>query len=316
MGASYIELRKASARGSDSLAADLTRHLHSRQYLGKTLVLCDKPAITLGAMHKQWLKLTRVIQKQRASTLNADKILKYTHTITHMQRLDFTIKPPETQPNADVYVLGSEQATRVPPQCWSTYICMPLDSVAGKSLVAQTPDDALIVDYRQQAFWETLGLAPKKQLEHRVEEGWRQASSFLAMHHIDISGFAGSRVQNVEAIDNALDILLTVSHKFLAVAGEFQRILELARPIKLTKPVRERYDSFILLAHRVQALCPSPFTQRFLQMYNEDDTIFLLHDAGKQYLAWSNENLAEAIARHTQAGRTNLAKALQALATR
>src|SRR5882762_3070435 len=70
----YFELRKQSARGTESIIADMMRHLHTRQHLGKALVICDHPLVVLSAARKQWLKLSRIIQKQRASTLNADKI--------------------------------------------------------------------------------------------------------------------------------------------------------------------------------------------------------------------------------------------------
>ena len=101
----YFELRTQAARGTDSMAADMMRHLHTRQYLGKTLVVSDDPFAILSIARKQWLRVSRAIQKQRASTLNADKILKHTHTITHMQHMRFTLKPPEEFPAGDVFFL-------------------------------------------------------------------------------------------------------------------------------------------------------------------------------------------------------------------
>lgn len=304
----FIEERSASAHGSSSLAADVSRHLHARQYLGKAVVLCDQPITMLSAVRKQWLKLARVIQKQRAATLNADKILKYTHTITHMQNMEFTVKSPSEQPGADVYILDSK-TIQLPPQCWSAYICAKING--GLHFANQMPTEALIIDYEQSTDWQSLGLEPKKLLEQRVKQGWRQAHDFLRSYDININNFYDGQRQNVDAIDDALDTLLAVSHKFLSVASEFQRTLELARPIRLSKEVRQEYDNFILLAHRVQALGRSPFTQRFIEIYNEDDTFFL-HDRGKRLLAEIfGQNLATVLERHRKAGRYNLAKALQ-----
>src|SRR6476660_4446110 len=90
----YLESRKALARGTDSLAADIMRHLHTRQHLGSAVIICEQPVGMLSAGRKQWLKLSRSLQKQRAGTLNADKILKYTHTITRMQHMGFSAKTP------------------------------------------------------------------------------------------------------------------------------------------------------------------------------------------------------------------------------
>lgn len=304
----YIEQRNASAHGSSSLAADIARHLHARQYLGKAVILCDQPVVMLSAIRKQWLKLARVIQKQRAATLNADKILKYTHAITHMQNMQFTSKAPTEHPGADVYILDSA-TTHLPPQCWSTYICGPTQD--NLRLANQMPSDALIIDYEQSADWQALGLEPKKLIEQRVRQDWKQAYDFLQNYGVDIDGFYNGDKQNVDAIDDALDTLLAVDHKFLSVASEFQRTLELARPIKLSKEIRQQYDNFILLAHRVQALGRSPFTKRFIEIYNEDDTFFL-HDGGKRLLAEIfGKNLLQTLERHQKAGRFNLAKALE-----
>lgn len=307
----FIEERSASAHGSSSLAADIARHLHARQYLGKAVILCDQPVVMLSTIRKQWLKLARVIQKQRAATLNADKILKYTHAITHMQNMQFTAKAPSEHPGADVYIL--EGATpHLPPQCWSTYICSRIHD--GLHLANQMPTDALIIDYEQTTDWQALGLEPKKMIEQRVRQDWKQAHDFLQNYGVNIDNFYDGERQNVDAIDDALDTLLAVDHKFLSVASEFQRTLELARPLKLSKDIRLQYDNFILLAHRVQALGRSPFTKRFIEIYNEDDTFFL-HDGGKRLLAEIfGKNLLQTLERHQKAGRFNLAKALESKA--
>lgn len=304
----FIESRSASAPGSSSLAADVARHLHARQYLGKAVILCENPVVMLSAIRKQWLKLARVIQKQRAATLNADKILKYTHTITHMQNMQFTAKLPSDLPSADIYILN-EHTTQLPPRCWSVYVCSrPSDSLY---LANQMPSDSLIIDYEQSTDWQALGLEPKKLLEQRVSQDWKQAHDFLKSYNVDIDNFYDGQRQNVDAIDDALDTLLAVDHKFLAVASEFQRTLELARPIRLSQEIRQQYDNFILLAHRVQALGRSPFTQRFIEIYNEDDTFFL-HDRGKRLLGEIfGQNLLATLERHRKAGRYNLVEALQ-----
>jgi hypothetical protein len=308
----YFELRNASTRATDSLSADLTRHLHTRQYLGKALVLCSRPAIMLSAMRKQWLRLARGAQKQRASTLDADKILKYTHVITHMQHVTFTAKTPLEHPDADIYILHPDTSALMPPQCWSVYIDCKVSLRSAKTILEQLPSDALVIDYTHAKIWAKRGLAPKTALEKRVRSSWQQTQQFLKTYHIDVTTFNNGKIQNVEAIDDALDTLLAMSHKFLATANEFQRALELARPLRLPKKLREEYDAFILLAHRVQALSPSAFSQRFLEAYNEDDT-FLLNDNGKKLLAWTGETLPEALARHRSAGRCHLIAALQTI---
>jgi hypothetical protein len=308
MGQCYIELRKSQARGTDSVVADIMRHLHTRQHLGKAVVICAQPVYILSAARKQWLKLSRVIQKQRAQTLNADKILKYTHTITHMQHMQFSTSSPLEQPDADIYFIAPHQITHMPVHCWSIYVAAPLQPDAAWAMLAQLPAEALIVDYDQSLRWDSFRLEPKKVLENRVSNEWAQVRQFLRGYDIDITAVAD--VQNIEAMDDALDTLLGISHTFLQVANEFQRALELARPLRIGKELRSAYDSFVLLAHRVQALSPTAYTQHFLEAYNEDDTFFL-YDVRRHLVAASTESLASAYARHTAAGRHHLAQALR-----
>jgi hypothetical protein len=127
MAQSYFELRKRSAKGTDSLIADMMRHFHTREYLGKALIICEQPTVTLSAARKQWLKLARIIQKQRASTLNADKILKYTHAIAHMQHLQFSYKDPLQDPDSGIYFLSPQQVHLLPNRCFTIYVMAPVD---------------------------------------------------------------------------------------------------------------------------------------------------------------------------------------------
>jgi hypothetical protein len=311
----YVELRKSSARGTDSVIADTMRHLHTRQHLGKTVIVCEQPLALLSSARKQWLKLSRSLQKQRASTLNAEKILKYTHTITRMQRMHFSAKTPLEQPDADVYFLSPDKTEVMPVHCWSVYMLCPVPARIAKVVLAQLPSEALIIDYCQSKTWQNLGSQPKKALEERVANEWRQVQQFLRGYHIDVTKLIIDDVHDIEAMDDALDILLGgVSHRFLQVANEFQRALELARPLRLSKRARSSYDALVLLAHRVQALNPGAFSQHFLETYNEDDTFFLYDPNRVRKQITGSETLAEAFARHARAGRTNLARSLQALA--
>jgi hypothetical protein len=304
----YVEFRKTAARGSDSIAADVMRHLHTRQHLGKAAIITNQPAVTLAAARKQWLKLTRVLQKQRASTLHADKILKYTHSITHMQHMQFTAKGAFEYPNADVYFMGLDQLYVMPVGCWSVYILHEPPVKDAQAMLYQLPAESLVIDYVHKLQWvQRLGLLPKEALEAQVDAEWRQVRQFLHTQKIDIAGLVSEDSTNVDTMDDALDTLLGVSAKFLQVAGGFQRALELARPLRITKELRIYYDALTILAHRVQALSPGAFTQQFLETYNEDDTFFLYDDPR----VMRGEDIQLQYMYHLQAGRRHLAEALR-----
>ncbi|HJQ08862.1 MAG TPA: hypothetical protein VJ836_05280 [Candidatus Saccharimonadales bacterium] len=288
------------------------RHLHTRQHLGKAVVICEQPVVVLSAARKQWLKLSRTLQKQRASTLNADKILKYTHTITRMQHMRFSVKTPLEQPEVDVYFLTPDQLHIMPVHCWTVYLTCPASFKLIQSMILQLPTEALIVDYEHSLSWKELEMGSKSALEERVHDEWRQVQNFLQAYRIDIRDLSTGDMHNVEAMDNALDTLLGVSRKFLQTANEFQRALELARPFRIGRDIRTSYDIVMLLAHRVQALSPGAFTQRFLETYNEDDTFFLYDKARKKF-AVIGETFQQTFTRHVKAGRYHLAGALRML---
>lgn len=316
MAKCYFELRKQAAKGTDSMAADIMRHLHTRQHLGKAVVITDQPAALLAAARKQWLKLSRTIQKQRASTLNADKILKYTHTITHMQHMRFTAKPALADPEADVYFLDTKTCGTMPLHCFSIYFATAIEDQTARDIINQLPSEALMVDYIQHVQWARFGLQSKVVLEEQVASEWGQVQQLLTASKIDISKLIQDGFHDIEAMDDALDTLLGMSHRFLRIANEFQRALELARPLRIQRGLRQQYDSLVLLAYRVQALSPGAYTQHFLESYNEDDTFFLYdsakHTTGTKY---SIKDMTEIILRHRSAGRNHLAEALYASLT-
>jgi len=111
-------------------------------------------------------------------------------------------------------------------------------------------------------------------------------------------------------MDDALDTLLSMSHRFLRIANEFQRALELARPLRIQRSLRQQYDALVLLAYRVQALSPGAYTQHFLESYNEDDTFFLYDSARHRKHLFGSESLERAVLRHRAAGRERLAQAI------
>lgn len=308
MATVFFERRISSARGSESVAADIMRHFHARQHLGKAAIICDHPLIMLSAARKQWLKLSRHAQKQRASTLNADKILKYTHTITRMQNMRFTLKSAQEYPEADIFFMVPDDIGRM-AFCQSAYVIPALSDTAANTLVQHMRDDALIVDYSHGIDWKQYALAPKKVLEAEVLRQWERMHELLASYDINPKQLDKGGFQNIDAMDDALDTLLGIGRNFLTLASDFHHALEVARPLRTTKEMRQQFDVVMLLAHRVQALSTGAFTQRFLEIYNEDDTFYLYDNQWRQVFN-SLEAVEIAATRHGARGRNNLAAAL------
>ena len=303
---SYLETRY-SATGA-SLATDIAHHLQRRQHLGKAIIICDKPTIFMSMVRKQWFKIARSLQKERAGTINAEKILRLTNSITHMHNMTFVSKPPEQLPYAHAYFVSPEQLGRLllPLNTYSIYVTGDLAAPELAAALEQLPPDALLIDYTKSL--ANAPLQPKHLLEEQVREHWTQISNFLARYNITIEAFAHPGHQNTEATDDALDILLGVSHHFLQLASTFQHVFELAQPFMFPNIEQRQYDTVMLLAHRVQALNPTAhFSTQFTYNLAEDETFFL-HDIGAE--AGMASLLAHAVQRHREAGRTRLARAL------
>ena len=309
----YFEQRTSAARGTDSLAADIMRHLHARQSLGNAIVVCDQPIAMLSACRKQWLKLSRVVQRQRAGTLNADKVMKFTHAISRMQRMRFTCKPTRQQPDADVYCLTPSQVQALPFSPASLYVTTTLSHDCASFIARHMHARSLVVDYMHTTDWQTyFSMQPKTFLERDVTHMWQTLVAFLKDHNITPNTLVSGQTQDIEAMDDALDTLLGISQPFLAIATDFHAALAVARPMHIPKDLRLQYDSVTLLAHRVQALTTGSFSQRFLETYDEDDTYFLLYSPDNGYPA----RLAALLQHHAMAKRERLMHALLELDAR
>lgn len=93
--------------------------------VGKVVIVADNPTSLLPALRKQWLKLMRKVQKERASTLNAERIYELSETVASMQNLRFTIAwPPDGYKPADVYIATIDELLRWAPEaeCRTVYV--------------------------------------------------------------------------------------------------------------------------------------------------------------------------------------------------
>jgi hypothetical protein len=306
----YFELRPITAP-HPNLASEIAHHLQSRQHLGKAIVICERPVNLVSTTRKQWFKLARTLQKERASTINAEKILRLTSTITHMHRMQFATKTPLHAPEAHVFFIQPEDAAKlmVPINTYSFYMASPLDINLLQDCIGQLPSDATIVDFADTLSGLRANLRQKSELVTQMRQCWDEVLSFLHSQNIVVESLTSWGAKQAEAIDDALDTLLGTSHRFLQLASNLHQLLELAQPIALTSRQQQEYDMLMLLAYRVQALNPSSFATTFTYNLTDENTFFL-HDIGTQLIM---EQLAsdELIARHQQAGRKRLAQALQ-----
>ncbi len=272
----YLEERTISAI-NPTIGSDIARHILTRQHLGKVVVICDKPISMMSVTRKYWLRLARGLQRERSSTLNADKILQLTHDITHMQRMQFANKSYSDSPGADVFFWRPEQLHMLPTDCYSLYIADDTKTQALATVIGQLPDLSLVIDYTKSTIAKTCALRPKMQLEQAVMDDWHVIEHFLHNKNINPNYLAEHSYQS-ELINAALDSLLNVSTQFTRLAQEFQQTLRLAQPLQITNSQRKLYDLVGVLNRQISALTPGIMSQQFIQTLGEDEP--LLRDVG------------------------------------
>ena len=102
-------IREASSFGANPSTKDLARHMYTRMSCGQIVIITNDPNALLSPLRKQWLKLCRKVQRERASTLNALRIRELTESIQRMQGLRFSAKwRDDTYDTADVYLATTE----------------------------------------------------------------------------------------------------------------------------------------------------------------------------------------------------------------
>jgi hypothetical protein len=277
----YYELRHSPQYPANSIASDLARHLEVRQYLGTAIVVCEQPSTTMSVVRKQWINLMRNVHKQRASTLNAEEILRLTHAILHMQNMTFVPKPPQESTESSVYFVKPNQLRELPPSCYTIYL---LDSVNPKALsfaLGGLANSGLVVNYDVGLSMSDLGLKPKSKLESEVIKEWSNVLILLKRFRITPTQLVNSSPVSLAANDHALDTLLGVPQEFLHITSTFQHAVHLAQPLQTISAVQQKeFTSVAKLAHRVQSLTPSTFNNYLIRNFGSksDYDIFFLHD--------------------------------------
>jgi hypothetical protein len=278
----YYEIRTMAVFGpAMPVASDIARHLQSRQYLGTTIVVCQSPLSMLSATRKQWLRLARNLQKQRASTLNAEEILRFTHTIMHMQHLQFVAQIPTEKAEAHIFFVTPEELVALPPGCLSLYIATPPRASQLHAWIGSLAADALVIDYEGTLGLDTLGLEPKKEIEKRMLHDWQDLQDFMAHHGVRVQELLNGHAMSSPAMDDALDSLLSTGNEFLRRAAEFQHMLSLSQPVKTVLSVQfKQFEIVMRLAHRVQSLTPGVFGRYLVANFGDRHAeSFFLRDA-------------------------------------
>jgi hypothetical protein len=298
----YIETKRAP-RSDSALASALVSHWQNRFLHGKALLIAPHSEIIAKLAQKQWISQMQHLQQERSHTHDADKLLAITHSITRMQQMTVAAEAPHEFPAAHFWCIPPEKMaqTELPRTCHTVYIATSLNNDMKQQLYGALLPHSLVVDFSAN----DLQLEPKHTLDMKVQMAWEELLTFLEKHNINIKTLAQDR-HNIDVFDDVLDNLLDKSSAFLRHARQFQEALHLAQPLQITHTTKQEYELANILARRVSMLTPGIIHHSFFQ--NENET-FSLFDATGQKI--TRETLSATITRHINAGRKNLAQALE-----
>lgn len=126
------------------LTNHVATHLKDHCNLGVSVIIAEKPIAFLSTLRKSWIKLERNLQRQRASTVNPQKIVTITTTLAHMFGAKFSASRDWN--DSDIYVFGSDFAAFAQP-AQTVYICTPITHEQRMMIRHHVTDNAVIVDF-------------------------------------------------------------------------------------------------------------------------------------------------------------------------
>lgn len=264
----YYERRKL-IKPDDRIAVDIAKHLQTRHTLGTALVICDNPHALMSAMRKQWLRLIRHRQRQRASTLNAEEILRHTQAIVRMQSIQFSLKALYNTSGSIVY-FQTPDSVEIPTGCMTVYATTQCH-IASLTL----PDSALIVNY-SSTLPTYAPLLAKTLLEEAVTQRWKEIAHILQRLDINPRTLSLEDSTQQEVLDQALDMLIDSPDEFLTKAFAFQQAVDLAQPLQnISEDTQRRFEAVTRLAYRVNTLTPKARLNRLANALIDNDNYFL-----------------------------------------
>lgn len=139
-------IREEKSFGANPGTKDLARHLYTRMNCGTVVIAANNPVALLPPLRRQWLRLARKVQKERARTLNATRIYELSEVAKRMYALRFTTDwPADGSMPADVCITTVNKLLHWAPECRTLYITGDIDVEETHIITALMPQGSLVV---------------------------------------------------------------------------------------------------------------------------------------------------------------------------
>lgn len=144
-----ISIENRVLEGDKPLSKELAYHIQRRYAYGKIAVATEHPLAVMSSVRKQWLRFIRLAQRERARTLDQQRLFEFDQAIWQMQSIGFTAQDPAYDPVAYVSFATVEQFRLFPPMCTTLFITSPIEKIDQYMLTSWMPRKSLVVIYEQ-----------------------------------------------------------------------------------------------------------------------------------------------------------------------
>lgn len=142
----YTEKRKLPS--GVSISQDLVQHILARGAHGAVVVATSNPHELISTTGKQWRALIRLVQRERASTLNLARIAELNNQIDWMEKLTFTIKLSEQLHDNSVTFTRVDKLLEAPPICSTLYLLEAINAEQFYLVTSWLPLKSVAVVYQ------------------------------------------------------------------------------------------------------------------------------------------------------------------------
>jgi hypothetical protein len=143
-----LKIDERTVTKSLSLSGDIAQTLADRLRYGSVVVVCREPGAMLSSTMKQWHKLLRQIERQRASTIDLEKIRDYMEQLKFLRRMKMATIHDIEDPNVDVGFVSIDAAMLRAPLCHTVIVATPADREALHKITAFIPKGGAAIIYK------------------------------------------------------------------------------------------------------------------------------------------------------------------------
>ena len=142
-----IDMQNSNIKGTNNIMADIARQLYARTQIGKAVIVTDQPTAAQRLLQRQWFRLIRKLQIQRALTDNGAIIADLSRTISLLQTMHFTTLAPFEAPHNDAFIMMPEGLHDILPECHTLFVAAPVPEALLEQVITCLPPNACVYKY-------------------------------------------------------------------------------------------------------------------------------------------------------------------------